>query len=69
MRDMSDCPFYPGEGYCDAELALMVMNEAEAESLEVFHGMQSEIRYYLKRIELLESILQRHDIPIPELVD
>ena len=62
---MSDCPFYPGEGYCDTELALMAMNVAEAESLEVFHEMQCEIQYYLSRIELLESILKSHNIQIP----
>ena len=43
VRNMSDCPFCPGEGYCDTELALMAMNVAEEESLEVFHGMQREI--------------------------
>ena len=66
---MSDCPFYPGEGYCDTELALMAMNVAEEESLEVFHGMQREIQYYLKRIELLESILKSHNIQIPGCED
>lgn len=66
---MSDCPFYPGEGYCNTELALMAMNVAEAESLEVFHEMQREIYYYLSRIELLESILKNHNIQIPGCED
>ena len=66
---MSDCPFYPGEGYCETELALMAMNVAEEESLEVFHGMQCEIRYYLKYIALLESILKNHNIQIPGCED
>ena len=62
---MSYCPFYPGEGYCETELALMAINVAEEESLEVFHEMQREIYYYLSRIELLESILKSHNIQIP----
>lgn len=66
---MSDCPFYPGEGYCDTELALMAMNVAETESLEVFHEMQREIYYYLSHIELLESILKNHNIQIPGCED
>ena len=66
---MSDCPFYPGEDYCDTELALMAMNVAEAESLEVFHEMKREIYYYLSRIELLESILKSHNIQIPGCED
>ena len=69
MKNVSDFPFYPGEDYCDTELALMAMNVAEEESLEVFHGMQREIQYYLKRIELLESILKNRNIQIPGCED
>ena len=69
VKNVSDFPFYPGEDYCDTELALMAMNVAEEESLEVFHGMQREIQYYLKRIELLESILKNRNIQIPGCED
>ena len=66
---MSDCPFYPGEGYCETELALMAMNVAEDESLEVLDVMQRGLQYYLSRIELLESILKNHNIQIPGCED
>ena len=69
MKNVSDCPFYPGEGYCETELALMAMNMAEEESLEVFHEMQRELQYYLSCIELLESILKNRNIQIPGCED
>ena len=39
------------------------------ESLEVFHEMQRDIRYYLKYIALLENVLKSHNIQIPGCED
>ena len=34
--------------------------------LEIFYAMQEELRFFLKRIQLLENILTENSIPIPE---
>ena len=47
----------------------MVANVAEEEATETFHGMQAEIDRLLRRIDLLEDLLQRNNIPVPELDD
>ena len=35
----------------------------------MFHKMDAEINKLLRRIHLLEDLLQRNDIPVPELDD
>ncbi|MEI3223208.1 MAG: hypothetical protein V8R96_02265 [Gemmiger sp.] len=47
----------------------MVANVVEEEATETFHEMQAEIDRLLRRIHLLEDLLQRNDIPVPELDD
>ena len=47
----------------------MVANVAEEEATETFHEMQAEIDRLLRRIGLLEDLLQRNGIPVPELDD
>ncbi len=44
----------------------MILREAERESLEVFYAMREELHFYLKRTQLLESILAANDISVPE---
>lgn len=46
-----------------------VANVAEEEATETFHEMQVEIDRLLRRIHLLEALLQRNGIPAPELDD
>ena len=66
---MSKCPYNPSSCPCDVEVQLMVATAAENEATEVFHEMDAEIRRLLQRIELLERMLQQHDIPIPNVED
>ncbi len=66
---MPECPFNPSGFPCDLEMDLMIQYEAERESLEVFFAMREELHFYLKRIQLLETILAANDIPIPEYED
>ena len=47
----------------------MVANVAEEEATETFHEMQAEIDRLLRCIDLLEDLLQRNNIPVPELDD
>ena len=47
----------------------MVANVADEEVTETFHEMDAEINKLLRRIHLLEDLLQRNDIPVPELDD
>ncbi len=63
---MTDCPFNPSGFPCELEMDLMIQYEAERESLEVFYAMRKELHFYLKRTQLLETILATNDIPIPE---
>ena len=35
---------------------LMILREAEQESMEIFYAMRKELRFYLKRTQLLETI-------------
>ena len=44
----------------------MVANVAEEEATETFHEMDAEINKLLRRIHLLEDLLQRNDIPVSE---
>lgn len=66
---MTDCPFNPSVSPCELELDLMVLREAERESMEIFYAMREELRFFLKRSQLLESILTANGIPIPDYDD
>ena len=66
---MLDCPFNPYVSPCELELDLMILREAERESLEIFYAMQQELRFYLKRTQLLETILTENGIPLPDYED
>lgn len=60
---------YFGTDPCEFEVQLMVAKVAEEEATETFHEMQAEIDRLLRRIHLLEALLQRNGIPAPELDD
>ena len=47
----------------------MILQEAERESMEIFYAMREELRFFLKRTQLLESILTANGIPIPDYDD
>ena len=66
---MPDCPFNPSDSSCELETDLMILREAERESMEIFYAMREELHFYLKRTQLLESILTENGIPIPEYND
>ena len=66
---MPDCPFNPSDSPCDLELDLMILREAERESLEIFYVMREELHFYLNRTQLLETILTANGIPIPDYDD
>ncbi len=66
---MPDCPFNPSHSPCEMEMDLIILQEAERESMEIFYAMQEELQFYLKRTRLLETILAANDIPIPEYDD
>ena len=66
---MSDCPFIPFDSPCELETDLMILREAERESMEIFYAMREELHFYLKRTQLLESILTENGIPIPDYND
>lgn len=63
---MCNCPFNPSDSPCELELDLMIQYEAERESLEIFYAMREELRFYLKRTQILETILTDNGIPIPD---
>ena len=66
---MSKCPYNSSADPCEFEVQLMVANAAEEEATETFHKMDTEISRLLRRIDLLENLLQRNDIPVPELCE
>ncbi len=66
---MPDCPFNPSHSPCEMEMDLIILQEAERESMEIFYAMREELQFYLKRTRLLETILAANDIPIPEYDD
>ena len=66
---MPDSPFRPSDSPCELEMDLMILREAEQESMEIFYAMREELRFYLKRTQLLETILSDNGIPIPEYDD
>lgn len=66
---MPDCPFNPSDSPCDLELDLMILREAERESVEIFYAMREELHFYLNRTQLLETVLTANGIPIPDCDD
>ncbi len=66
---MPDCPFHLSDSPCELEMDLMILREVERESMEIFYAMREKLRFYLKRTQLLESILTENGIPIPEYDD
>lgn len=66
---MPDCPFHSSDFPCELEMDLMILREAERESMEIFYAMREELRFYLKRTQLLEIILTENGIPIPDYDD
>ena len=66
---MSRCPYNASADPCEFEVQLMVANVAEEEATETFQEMQAEIDRLLRRIHLLEALLQSNGIPAPELDD
>ena len=66
---MPDCPFHPSDFSCELEMDLMILREAERESMEIFYAMREELHFYLKRTQLLEIILTENNIPIPDYID
>ena len=62
---MPDCPFNLSSSPCDLELDLIILREAERESLDIFYAMREELRFYLNRTQMLETILTANGIPIP----
>ena len=66
---MAKCPYNSSSEYCEIEVQLEVAKVAENEATETFHEMDAEINKLLRRIHLLEDLLQRNDIPVPGLDD
>ena len=48
---------------CGLELGPMILREAKRESSEIFYAMREELHFYLKRTQLLETILAENSIP------
>ncbi len=63
---MPDCP---SNSPCEMEMDLIILQEAERESMEFFHAMREHLRFCLKRIRLLEVVLTDNDIPVPDYED
>ena len=51
------------------ELDLIISHEAEREFMKIFYTMREELHFYLKRTQLLETILIENGISIPEYGD
>ncbi len=66
---MPDCPFNPSNSPCEMEMDLIILQEAERESMEIFRAMREELRFYLKRTWQLENLLAENGIPLPESED
>ena len=66
---MTKCPYNSSFEYCEIEVQLEVAKVAENEATETFHEMDAEINKLLRRIHLLEDLLQRNNIPVPGLDD
>ncbi len=63
---MPDCPFTPSHSPCEMEMDLIILQEAERESMEIFYAMREELHFYLKRTRQLEYLLAENGIPLPE---
>ena len=48
------------------EMDLLILQEAERESMEVFFAMRQELQFYLRRTLQLEKLLGENGIPLPE---
>ncbi len=48
---------------------LIILQEAERESMEIFYAMRDELQFCLKRIQLLEVVLTDNGIPVPDYED
>ncbi len=66
---MPDCPFNPSNSPCEMEMDLIILQEAERESMEIFRAMREELRFYLKRTWQLENLLAENGIPLSESED
>ena len=66
---MPDCPFNPTGSPCELEMDLLIQQEAERESMEIFYAMREELRFYLRRIQTLETLLTQNGVPLPEYED
>lgn len=66
---MADCPFNPSDFPCEMEMDLIILQEAERESMEIFYAMREELHFYLKRTQLLETILTENGFSIPDYDD
>ncbi len=66
---MPDCPFHPSNSPCELEMDLIILQEAERESMEIFYAMREELQFYLKRTRQLENLLAENGIPLPEYED
>ncbi len=51
------------------EMDLIILQEAERESMDIFHAMREELLFCLKRIRLLEVVLTDNGIPVPDYED
>ena len=63
---MANCPLNRSNPPCDMEMDLLILQEAERESMEVFFNMRQELQFYLKRTLQLEKLLGENGIPLPE---
>ncbi len=63
---MADCPFNRSNSPCDMEMDLLILQDAERGSMEVFYAMRQELQFYLKRTLQLEKLLAENGIPLPE---
>jgi len=45
---------------------LIILQEAERESMEIFYTMREELQFYLKRTRQLENLLTENGILLPE---
>ena len=63
---MPDCPFNHYDSPCELELDLIILREAERDSLEIFYAIREERHFYLKHTQMLETILTANGILIPD---
>lgn len=66
VRRMFACPFNSSDTPYKLEMDLMFLCKAERESMEIFYVMREELHFYLKRTQLLETILTEDVFPIPD---